>query len=206
MLAKPPLDPSSGQARRWLDHELSKAKYGDQHNLIGRLTDWLGRQFDHLTKGSGALDPTTLVVVLVVLAALIGVGLTRVRLDRPTRTAAGDDGVFGDDVRSARELREQARRARSAGDLDAAFLAWFRAIARSGVERVLVPERVGATAHEVADQLAEAFPDRRDELGSVAAIFDRIRYGDRHAATDDVDLAEALDDALTRSRPAGVAS
>lgn len=202
MLASPPLDPSSDQARQWLERELSKSKYGDRHHLLERFLKWLVDQFGGAADKSAAFSPAVLVIVLALLALLIGFGLTRIRRDRPTTTSTEDAGVFEESVRSARQLREQARRARDAGDLDTAYLAWFRAIARSGVERVLVPQRAGSTAHEVALQLADSFAAQRDSLATVAATFDRIRYGNGHADAADVGHIDQLDHTLRHSRPA----
>ncbi|GAB3578268.1 DUF4129 domain-containing protein [Calidifontibacter terrae] len=202
MFATPPLDPSTAQAHDWLTQELSKAKYGDQHHLVARFLLWLVKQFDRATNGTASISSTALLVGLGALAVAIGFGLTRVRRDRPQRSdGAAGDGVFEQVARTARELRADARRARDAGDHDTAFLCWFRAIARSGVERVLVPERAGSTAHEVAQTLISSFPEQVAQLTTVAEIFDRIRYGNAHASAADVGLIETLDTTLTRTRP-----
>ncbi len=205
MFSTPPLDPSSSQARRWLTDELSKGKYGSRQHWLERFLRWLADRFGDAGERTSAVSPTVLVVVLAVIALAAAFGLSRLQRDRHTTDQAADAGVFEDSVRSARELREAARQAHEQGDLDTAFLTWFRAITRAGVERALVPERAGATAHEVADQLATAFPDSRADLATVAVVFDRIRYGDGHATVGDVDLITGLDEALRRSRPAPVA-
>ena len=45
MRLDPPLDPTSAQAREWLEAELRKGVYQDDPGLLQRLWDWVARTF-----------------------------------------------------------------------------------------------------------------------------------------------------------------
>lgn len=200
MFADPPLDPSSEQARRLLEHELSKPKYGDRRNLVERFVDWVREWIDKLAGGVGGLDTRWIVLALAVLAVVIGLGLSRVRLRQGPRLAE-DDELLDTRGLSADELRAAGARALADGDLADAYLQYFRALARRGVERTLVAERPGATAHEVSLELARAFPDHRPALHDASDTFDAVRYGGRLPDRTAVEAIRDLDRALSGTRP-----
>ena len=82
MRLDPPLDPTSPEARTWLEDELSKAIYLDDRSLLERLRDWLSDLLS--STGSGSL-PAWLIAVA------IGIGP-----DRAHREGALDPGELLD--------------------------------------------------------------------------------------------------------------
>lgn len=200
---EPPLQPSSDDARRQLEHELSKPKYGDRRTLLQKLMDWLNERLADLTDGAGSLPPLWLGLVLIMLAALIGLGLTRIRRRQgPERGSDHDvDEVISTEL-DADELRAAGDRALADDDTALAHVQYFRALARRGVDRTIVSARPGATAHEVANELSHAFPDRRADIDAAARTFDEVRYGGRVPPRPVVEAMRDLDASLARSRPA----
>lgn len=206
VLAEPPLDPSADQARRLLEHELSKPKYGDRRTLLQRLMDWLDERLTELTNSVGGLSTGWLLLLLAAIAVLIGFGLTKVRRRQgPGRGHDDAEPVVSDEL-NADDLRRLAARALSDGDHTLAYVQYFRAIATRGVERAIVSARPGATAHEVAGDLARAFVDRRVEIDRCAARFDEVRYGGQTPARHEVESIRTLEESLARSRPHQFAS
>lgn len=190
-----PLDPTSAEARELLEEELRKAVYRDDRGLLERLWDWLR---DHLTgtTGSGGLPAWTVwLAVLIGLAVLALVLFRSIRAER-RMTRPRHEGVLAGPVRSAPEHRAAAAAALAAGDADTAVLEGYRALTRSAVDRTLLEDLPGLTAHEVAVALGPVFPGYAGRLASAADAFDAVRYGRRPAtvsrATDLVDLDLAL--------------
>lgn len=201
MYADPPLNPGSDQARRLLEHELSKPKYGDRRGLLERFLDWMWNRASELGDGLGGLPTQWLVVLLVLLAALIGFGLTRIRRHQgPRRGSADDEPVLVTET-SAKQLRQAATDALAGGDLPLAYLQFFRAMARAGVERTVVADRPGSTAREVVDQLTRAFPAQRASLDDAERTFEEVRYGGRTPARATVEAIRELDDTIAVTRP-----
>lgn len=195
-----PLDPTSPVARQWLEDELRRGVYREQQGLLSRLWDWLSDLLAGTVRG-GALPSWT--VWVAVLAGLLVVGLVLARSlhTERTMTRPGRAGVLDGPLRSAAEHRADARAALSAGNHDRAVLEGFRAIARAAVERTLLDDLPGRTAHEVAVQLGPVFPVEAGRLAACADSFDAVRYGRRPAAAASAREVVALDEALTTARP-----
>lgn len=195
----PPLTPSGAEGRRLLRHELASGEY--HHHILQRILAWLGRR---LEGGAGAASGTNGVAAFVtmLIAALLVVGLvlllTRVRRDR--RQQARSASVLPEHRVSAGELRRLAEAALVDGRYADAVTDGFRALAVRQVERGLLADQPGATAHEVAISLASSYPDHRDRVGRSADLFDATLYGDRPAGRDDAVGVLELDDTLAGSR------
>ncbi len=194
------LDPSPEQARRLLERELSGPEY-PHPTLIDRFWDWLTEKLDAL---SGAATGSAVGLLLAGLVALVVFGvlvaaLTRVRRDRraPEQQPAG---VLGVEV-SADLLREQAQRALDDGRLDQALADAARALARRCVERGVLDDAPGRTAHEVFADVARCFPESRAALVRAADTFDRVVYGARSAGRAEVAAMLDLEADLRRARP-----
>ena len=122
------LRPDPGQARSWVERELSRAEY--HRPLLERLVSWLRGLWESLTRS--ALDASPLstgvaVLVLVVVLALVawprpGCGATR---RRPGRAPS----VLGAVDASPDEHRAAAEAALAAGRPDTALVEAFRALA-----------------------------------------------------------------------------
>lgn len=198
-----PVDPSVEEARAWVRAELSKAEYADDRSLLQRVIDWIGELLARLFAGEGAALPGwVLPIVLTTVAALVAlVLLFRVRRDPRSTDATRGRGLLDEPHLGADDYRARARRARDAGDLDAAVADFFRAIAAGAAERAIIDDSPGRTAHEVSLALAQVFPDEATALADAADRFDAIRYGDVHAEAATVRAVADLDERLRTARP-----
>ena len=200
MRLDPPLDPTSPQARDWLEEELRKAVYREPEGLLERLWDWLGRLLSG-SEGTGGLPGWTIWLAAALgLAVVAMVVLRSLRAER-RMTVTGAGPVHEGPARSAAEHRASAAAALASGDADTAVLEGYRALARSAVERNLLDDLPGRTAHEVAVALAPVFPTDAARLAWAADTFDAVRYGRRAAAEDAARAVVALDMDLTATRP-----
>jgi hypothetical protein len=195
-----PLDPTSAEARELLEKELGKAVYRDDRGLLERLWDWLR---DNLTgtTGSGGLPAWTVWLAVFIGFAVLALVLFRsIRAER-RMTGPRHEGVLAGPVRSGAEHRATAAAALAAGDADTAVLEGYRALTRSAVDRTLLEDLPGLTAHEVSVALGPVFPGYAGRLASAADAFDAVRYGRRPATLSSATELVELDLALLGSRP-----
>ena len=199
----PPLDPSSPEAQQWVHDELANGQYLTEPSWWQRFVEWL---MEHLGGGSGWFGlPSAWTVVLVVAVLLGVVALVVLRVVRPeavTRRRASATAPLDDEGLSAADYRRRARESTDRGDWDAVLLDGYRAIAASAVERTLLSELPGRTAHEVSIALAPVFPVHADALASAASSFDDVRYGHRRTTKAQAMATTELDTELLRTRPA----
>ncbi|EAP97426.1 putative integral membrane protein [Janibacter sp. HTCC2649] len=196
----PPLDPSRSDGRRLLEDELAKPRYAVEPSLWDRFQEWLSGLFN----GTGGVGLPSWVFVIVLLIGLAVVALVVVVLLRPEARArrSGDDrGVLDERGVDAAAYRSRAQAAVRERDWDTVVLDSYRAIVSSGVERTVLDELPGRTAHEASLELSRAFPDEGEGLRASADRFDAVRYGHDRATEDDARGVLALDDRLARSRP-----
>jgi hypothetical protein len=195
------LHPDPGQARDWLQRELSRPEYHE--GLRERFLAWLSDVWSSMTVGAlsaSGLSVLAIVFVVVVAAVVAALLVSRVR---PEPGAGRRDGAaLVSRADSPDELRAAAERALAAGELDRALVEAFRALATRAIGRGLVEERPGLTAHELADDLAPRFPPRAEALRDAATRFDTVFYGHLAATEHDARAVLDLDDALRRERPA----
>lgn len=200
MRADPPLTPSGDEARSWLRRELLDPDYHDD-NLLQRLFSWLERQINRgVSAASDAPPLTTFAAMLVGLLLLVGLGLLISRARRTAKATAERRAVLTEEVVTARELRARAEAALAEGRYEDAVVEGFRALTARQVERGHLEETPGATAHEVARVLADAFPPLAAQVARCAALFDAVRYGGRPADRDQATSVLALDDELVGVR------
>lgn len=202
MRLDPPLDPSSEEARRLLQEELAKVKYNPQPSLMDRFLEKLNELFT-TTGASGLGVPGWLipVVVTIVLAVVILIvlrsGSVEGLLGRRRRA-----GAFVDDPSlTAADYRARASAAEADGDWDTLVVEAFRALATAAVERALLDDLPGRTAHEAAIELGPVFPAYEQRLRAAADSFDLVRYGKRHVSREAALDVRALDGELTQTRP-----
>ncbi|MGZ4783967.1 MAG: DUF4129 domain-containing protein [Oryzihumus sp.] len=198
---QPPLDPSSPQAQQWARDELTHGRYDTSVPWWRQLLDWLTSHTagGHTTGMPAWAAPLVVVLVLAAVGLIVALVLRREGGRRRTRGArsAGlsEEGLRADDY------RRRARAAEALGDWDAVLLDSYRAVAAAAVERTLLDELPGRTAHEAAVALGPLFPEHRDALEATAAAFDAVRYGHLSASSDQARRAAELDQAVLRSRP-----
>lgn len=202
-LAAVPVDPSAEEAREWMRHELAKAEYADDRSLLQRVIDWVSELIaDLLTRGTGGLPGWVLPVALAVAAVIVAL-LLLVKIRRePGAGGAGRRGAVLDGLQvDADAYRARARAAYESGDVDAATMDWFRAIAAGAAERVIIDDNPGRTAHEVSVALAGIFPEEAEVLARAADHFDAIRYGDARVDATVAQFVGDLDGRLAAARP-----
>jgi Domain of unknown function (DUF4129) len=196
----PPLDPSGDEGRSLLRRELLHNEYHEEH-LWQRLLGWLGRLFDRAVgTASGVSWFTTFVALLVGAALLAGLLVLLSRLRRDRRQRVHPTALLPDDRPAAAELRRRAEASYAAGHHEEAVVDGFRALAARQIERGRIGDQPGATAHEVAAQLAASYPQVGPRVGRTADLFDATLYGDRPATPDDASAVLALDDTLAGTR------
>ena len=199
MRLDPPLDPTSPQARQWLEDELRKGIYHEQKGLLQRLWDWLN---ELLAGGSGGgLPGWTIWIAFAVGAAVLALVLLRSLHAERRMTGPRRGGVLEGPARTAAEHRTEAAAALRRGDADTAVLEAYRAIARSAIERTLLDDLPGRTPHEVAVALGPVFPASAASLATAADVFDAVRYGRRSASAESARAVIELDTALASTRP-----
>ena len=200
LLSDPPLDPSGDEARSWLRQELLHPEY-HQQNVVEQVITWLQRQVDKGVEAASHAPPlSTFAAMLVFLLLVGGLAWLLSRARRTARQVAAAGPVLADETVTADQLRRRADAALAEGRHAAALVDGFRALAVRQVERGRLDDLPGATAHEVADALATAYPEQRQRVDGSAALFDQVLYGDRPATREQATVVLALDDELTARR------
>jgi hypothetical protein len=194
------LRPDPGQARSWVERELSRAEY--HRPLLERFVSWLRGLWESLTRS--ALDASPLsagVAVLVAVVVLALVVVVAARLRRDPAVPGRAPSLLGVADASPEEHRAAAEAALAAGRPDTALVEAFRAVASRALGRGLVDARPGLTAHELADDLSPAFPAHAADLARSAGLFDRVFYGEQPVEAGAARSVLALDAALRDARP-----
>lgn len=200
-LALASIRPGPGPARSWVERELSRREY--HQSPVEQFFGWLQELWERLqasAQNASPLSTGAAVLSLAVLAVLVGLLVSRARREPIRPVSRG--GVLGPGTVSAERHREAASTALDRGSFGEAVVEAFRAVAARSVERGLLQERPGLTAHELAEALAPVFPDHAPALRAAAARFDVVFYGGKHAVEADARAVLDLDDALRRARPA----
>ncbi len=198
-----PVDPDAETARGWAEAELANPIYHERESLLMAAIRWLLERWADAQVAVRGVDPRTAALVLGTLV-LIGVLVVLVvagPVRRARRAERASVELFGDDVRSAAELRAGADAHAAAGRWSEAVLDRFRALLRGLEERALVDERPGKTAHEAAAEAAAVLLDQAEDLLRGSRLFDDVCYGDAAATADDDAWLRALDRAVQGARP-----
>lgn len=204
----PPLDPSGEEARTRLRDELLRPEYRER-TAWEALADWVA---DHLAGGfnrAANAPPLTALGVMIVAVALIvllGWLLSRIRRTARGRERDRSGPVFTDETLTAAQLRRRAEAALVEGRFEDAVLDGFRAFAARQTELGRRADTPGATAREIAEELALALHVIRDEGGGhdalvtrvrmSAALFDGVCYGNQQASPTQAREVLALDHEL----------
>jgi hypothetical protein len=193
--------PDPDTARSWVERELGRPEY--RQGLLERFLGWLGDVWNGLQDAALGASPLTAgaaVLVVVVLAVLVAVVVARVRREPSGDGRGGPAPLLGAGA-SPEQHRTAAEQALADADHDRALVEAFRAVASRAVQRGLVEDRPGVTAHELAVGLGPVFPRHADDLAAASALFDRVFYGHRPATADGARSVLDLDEALRLARP-----
>jgi hypothetical protein len=174
------LFPDPETAREWLQDELARPEY--QEPLLERLARWFNELVGSArdaTDTSGGLSRLVALVLLALLVVGVAVALSRLRANpAPPRSGTA---LFTQARETAEEHRRRADAALRQERWGEAVVESVRALASGLVERNLMAEQAGVTAHEIGSRAAELFPSHRSRLEAMSAVFDETRYGDRAA-------------------------
>ena len=196
-----PVTPDAPTARELLQDELTNPIYHQGPSLLERFLTWLQELFS----GASALGLSGGWVALVLVAAIVLLAVVTLYVSGPVRRTRRERHapiLDADDSRSADDLLAAADRAASLGDLTAATLDTFRALARRSEERAILDPAPGRTAHEAALTIGARLPRLGPDLASAATVFDAIYYGKRPANAASFEQMRALDAAAAATRPA----
>jgi hypothetical protein len=203
-LALASIRPDPGPARTWVEQELTRREY--HQSPVEQFFGWLQELWERLQVSAQSASPMSTgaaVLSLAVLAVLAGLLVSRARREPGRRVPR--DGVLGPGTVSAQRHRDAALAALDRGSFGQAVVDAFRAVAARSVERGLLEERPGLTAHELAEALAPVFPDHAPALRGAATRFDLVFYGGERAVAADARAVLELDEQLRRARPATAA-
>ena len=196
------LFPDPENAREWLGEELARPEY--QEPFLERVARWFNELVESVrdaTASGGGLSRLAALVLLALLLVGVAAALSRLRAN-PTLPSSGT-AVFSEPPLTAAEHRRRANTALQQQRWDEAVIESVRALASSLVERGLMPEQSGVTAHEISWRAAELFPDRRPRLETMSSVFDETRYGDRPADEARARAAVELEAELGSRSPDG---
>lgn len=199
ILDTPPLDPTRSEGRRLLEDELAKPRYAVRPSLWDRFREWLLGLLD--TTGPGLPSWVFAVVVLVALAVLALVVVLLLRPEARARRGVSDRGVLDERGVDATAYRLRAKEAARQGDWDTVVLDGYRAVVAACVERTVLDDLPGRTAHEASIELARAFPTEAAGVRAAADRFDAVRYGHDRAGEADARAVLALDERVAVARP-----
>ncbi|GGK64774.1 DUF4129 domain-containing protein [Ornithinimicrobium pekingense] len=199
-----PVDPDRDEARRWLEEELRAPDYEVRESLVLRVWRWVSDHLPYLDlpgRLPGWAAWALLGVVLLAAAAVV-LFAARDRWRRGALAAAGPRGAVLEETGvTAAQYRRRADAAAAAGNCAAALLDAYRAIAAGAVERTLVDDRPGRTAHEVSLVLAPVLPREAGALAAAADAFDAVRYGTHRPSAGEVATVIELERRVASARP-----
>ena len=204
LLTGPVLDPSREVARAWARRELSDPAYARARpGWVTRFARWLLDRLQDLQVPGGLAPGRTLglVLLLLLLAGVVAVVLTRTGPLRRAGRSQRPGAVLDDHRRTAAEHRSLADEAAAAGRWTTAVRERFRAVTRSLEERTVLAERAGRTALETATEAGGVLPPVSADLRSAARLFDDVVYGGRPATASHDRQLRHLDDQVATARP-----
>lgn len=187
------VDLTPDEARAELRRELLRPEYRER-DLTERALQWVLGQLDRLLNTASSVPTLSWFAALLLgLALMLVLGLVLSRLGSRARAAVAGPAPLLDEGLSAVQLRARAWTALEAGHNEDALLDAFRALATAQVEQRRIENVPGATAHELATKLAEAFAERRQDIVAAADLFDATLYGDQDVRREQAEALLALD-------------
>jgi Domain of unknown function (DUF4129) len=205
LLASAVVRPDPGTSRTWVQDELRKPEY-HQQSLLERLLAVLGRFWALVTDQASRAGAFSAPIAVVLLLLVVGLGVfvvSRIRREPAGGPIPGPvrGTVLGMQQASPDALRARALRALEEGRADDAMVDAVRAVAARMVQRGLLEDLPGLTAHEIAISIGPAFPPHATDLTRAAELFDLVFYGHGQAREVDARSVLTLEDELRRTRP-----
>lgn len=208
MLLSSTIDRKTG--RDWVEHELSKKEYSDTDlTPLEQIGQWLSNVWDSLV--SGALSnnsPWMILIVIVALAAIVGLIIWRVRrvgLRRTSLPLSAFDPVVASPEPGP--WRDSARAAAQRGDMRTAVIDSARAIFAVLSQKHIVTLDSASTASELSRTAGGEVPEHRRQLAHVAGVFNDLLFGENPDGTSPASLPAtyhellALDESLSALSP-----
>lgn len=194
------VDLTPDEARDEFRRELLRPEYRER-DLSSRALQWILLRLDEALNTASAVPPLSYFAALVVglvLVLVLGFALSRLGHRAQERSAVPqpllEEGV------TAHQLRARTHDSLAAGRYKDAVTDAFRALATAQVEQRRIENVPGATAHELAAALAEAFGDHRTEIIAAADLFDATLYGDQDVRREQAESLLALGNDLAGVR------
>lgn len=179
MLLSSAIDRETG--RDWVEHELSKQEYSDTDlSPLEQIGQWLSNIWDSIV--SGALQnnsPWMLLIVVVALAAIVGLIIWRVRrvgLKKTSLPLSAFDPVVASPEPGP--WRDSARAAAERGDMRTAVIDSARAIFAVLSQKHIVTLDAASTASELSRTAGDEMPEHRLHLARVADVFNDLLFGE----------------------------
>jgi len=197
-----PVDPDADTARRWLEDELAKDIYREDHSdWLQKVFAWINEQLSKLDRSAedatiGNVSGSIVAGILFALLVAVLLYLVFGPLRRSRRTAASAT-VFDDDDRSASAMQASAEEAAARGDWDRAVLERFRSMVRRAEKRGIVAVIPGMTAHEFVKAATVPLSEHASDLLWSGEIFDGIRYGHASGSREAYHRMDTLAEALS---------
>lgn len=197
-----PVTPDAETARAWAEAELAKSAYHRGDTLADRVGAWISDFISRLFEktGGAAFPPIGYLLGAVILLAVLFLAARVVAPAVRQRGRSDGADLLDDDTRTAAQIKDAARKARSQGDLTLAALEFYRATVRGCEERVVIDERAGRTAREAARDIARSVGSHRAELLTAASTFDELCYGHRDGTQHDVEAMESLERTMSTAK------
>ncbi|MBM6590189.1 hypothetical protein [Brevibacterium sp. RIT 803] len=185
--------------REWVEHELSKTEYSDTDlTPLEQLGQWLSTIWNSIV--SGALQgnsPWLILIVVVALAAIVGLIIWRVRrvgLRKTTLPLSAFDPVVASPEPGP--WRDSARAAAQRGDMRSAVIDSARAIFAVLSQKHIVTLDSASTASELSRTAGDELPEHRLELARVAEVFNDLLFGEDSTQTSAASLHTTYSDFL----------
>ncbi len=206
--ANPPPPITRDGARDAARLEVSKPAYhhGDP-SIAQRVVRWVLHRVGDALSAAARHSPGKgigLFVIVVLLALIVTVVAIRVGRVRRTASAAGE--ILGGTSRTAADHRALARQHAARSQFAEAVREWLRATTRELEERGVLDPRPGRTAAELCADASIALPGIANDLRLASTIFEKVWYGGKAATADDERTLRRLDELVSGSHRALVAS
>ena len=199
-----------GTGREWVEHELSKKEYSDTDlTPLEQLGQWLNSIWNSIvSQALSSNSPWLILIVIVALAAIVGLIIWRVRrlgLQRASLPLSAFDPVVT--TPEPGPWRDSARAAAARGDMTNAVIDSSRAIFAVLSQKQIVTLDSASTASELSRTAGAELPAHRQELVRVATVFNDLVFGEVPARASTASLQTtyaqllALDETLSALAP-----